>query len=158
MRKKDREITDISEIIKIMNKCDICRIGIFDEEYPYIIPLNFGYNYKDGQLFLYFHSAIEGKKLDLIKRNNKIAFEMDCSKELKSGDIPCKYSMNYESICGNGIIEILNNKDKIKGLKYLMKNYSNKNYSDTDFEEKILKITTVLELKVDKIIGKSLKK
>lgn len=83
---------------------------------------------------------------------------MDCFTELKPGNTPCEYSMNYESICGNGTIKILNDNEKIHGLKYLMKNYSNKNYSDTDFKEKILKITTVLELKVNEVVGKSLKK
>jgi len=158
MRKKDREITDIKEIINIIKKCQVCRIGIFDDEYPYIIPLNFGYSYKNEKLSLYFHSAVEGKKLDLIEKNNKAAFEMDCSTELISSNSPCGYSMNYESVCGNGKIEILDNDKKIKGLKYLMKNYSNKDYSDADFKDKILKITTVLELKVNAIVGKSLKK
>lgn len=158
MRKKDQEITDMKEIIDIVKKCDVCRIGIFDSEYPYIIPLNFGYSYENEKLSLYFHSAIEGKKLDLIKLNNKVAFEMDCSTELISSDVPCGYTMNYKSICGNGTIEILDNDKKIQGLKYLMKNYSNKDYPDADFEDKILKITTVLELKVNSIVGKSLKK
>lgn len=157
MRRKDKEVVDIEDIIKIIKKCDVCRLGIFDDEYPYIIPLNFGYNYENGELSLYFHSAVEGKKLDLIKKNNKVAFEMDCSTELISSEVPCGYTMTYESICGNGVIEILNDYEKIQGLKYLMKKYSNKNYSDADFEEKILKITIVLELKVDTIVGKSLK-
>jgi nitroimidazol reductase NimA-like FMN-containing flavoprotein (pyridoxamine 5'-phosphate oxidase superfamily) len=118
MRRKDKEIVDIEDIIKIIKKCDVCRLGIFDDEYPYIIPLNFGYNYENGELSLYFHSAVEGKKLDLIKKNNKVAFEMDCSTELISSEVPCGYTMTYESICGNGVIEILNDYEKIQGLKY----------------------------------------
>ncbi|MCL2688185.1 MAG: pyridoxamine 5'-phosphate oxidase family protein [Methanobrevibacter sp.] len=157
MRRKDREIRDINEIIKIMEKCEVCRLAFFDKYYPYIIPLNFGYIHKNGELSLYFHSALEGKKLNLIKENNKLAFEMDCSTELMSGDAPCDYTMTYESVCGNGTIEILDDDKKIKGLKYLMKKYSNKEYSDGDFDDKILKTTVVLQLKVNRIVGKALK-
>ena len=158
MRRKDRQITDINKIIKIIEKCDVCRLGLFDDEYPYIIPLNFGYSCKDEKLSLYFHSAQEGKKLDLIRKNNKVAFEMDCSTELITSGVPCDYTMTYESICGTGRLKILDDNEKIMGLKYLMKKYSDKEYSDEDFEDRILKVTNVLELKVNSIVGKALKK
>lgn len=66
MIRKDREITDINEIINIIKKCDVCRLAFFDENYPYIIPMNFGYDYdsKNNKLDLYFHGAKKGKKLD----------------------------------------------------------------------------------------------
>ena len=68
MRRKDRQITDKDIINEILLKSDIARIALFDNEYPYIIPMNYGY--KDNAL--YFHCAPEGKKLDLIKRNNNV--------------------------------------------------------------------------------------
>ena len=71
MRRKDREITDFDEMMKIIAKCDTCRLALFDDEFPYIVPLNFGTNVEEGQLYLYFHSAKEGTKLDLIRKNNK---------------------------------------------------------------------------------------
>ena len=78
MRRKDREITDFDEMMEIVKKCDTCRLALNDGEYPYIVPLNFGHEVKDGKLTLYFHCANEGKKLDLIRKNNKVTFEMDC--------------------------------------------------------------------------------
>ena len=71
MRRKDREITDFDEMMKIIAKCDTCRLALFDDEFPYIIPLNFGTNIENGQLYLYFHSAKEGTKLDLIRKNEE---------------------------------------------------------------------------------------
>ena len=71
MRRKDREITDFDEMMKIIAKCDTCRLAMFDDEFPYIIPLNFGTDIENGQLYLYFHSSKEGTKLDLIRKNNK---------------------------------------------------------------------------------------
>ena len=59
MRRKDREITDFDEMMKIIAKCDTCRLALFDDEFPYIVPLNFGTDVEEGQLYLYFHSAKE---------------------------------------------------------------------------------------------------
>ena len=64
--------------MNIVKKCDVCRLALFDEDYPYIVPLNFGVDMEDEQMYLYFHCANQGKKLDLIKQNNKATFEMDC--------------------------------------------------------------------------------
>ncbi|MCI8658890.1 MAG: hypothetical protein HFG54_01390 [Lachnospiraceae bacterium] len=78
MRRKDREITDFNEIIEIIKKCDVCRIALNDEDFPYIVPLNFGLDVQGEQVFFYFHAAMEGKKLDLIVKDNRATFEMDC--------------------------------------------------------------------------------
>lgn len=158
MRRKDREITDIKKIIQILNNCDVCRLAFFDDSYPYIIPLNFGYDYssKNDELYLYFHGATKGKKLELIEKNNNIAFEMDCSTNLIKGEKPCNYTTEFESLCGNGKVEILKDKEKITGLKYIMMQYSDKTYSNNDFDEKIVESTTVFKLKVNKITGKKL--
>ena len=78
MRRKDREITDINEIISVMEKCDCCRIAFFDDEFPYIVPMNFGMSYDDNNIVLYFHCVGEGKRLTLL--NQTLMFlEMDCS-------------------------------------------------------------------------------
>ena len=62
MRRNDREVTDINEIMEIIADCDVCRLALNDDEYPYIIPLNFGAELVDGKVTLYFHSALKGKK------------------------------------------------------------------------------------------------
>ena len=68
MRRKDREITDFHEIIEIIRKCDVCRLALNDEGYPYIVPLNFGLDVRGDQVYFYFHAAVKGKKLDLIAK------------------------------------------------------------------------------------------
>lgn len=155
MRRKDREILNIDEILEIIKKCDVCRLALFDEEYPYIIPMNFGFEYQDQQIIIYLHCANEGKKLDIIKKNNKVSFEMDCSHKLIQGDLPCDCTMEYESVIGNGIIEIMR-ENKEKALTALMKHYSNK--ETFDFPDKMLQATTTLKITVEKITAKHLKK
>ena len=83
MRKADREIKSREEIIEIMRRCDVCRLAFNNGEYPYIIPLNFGLEADDNKIILYFHSALEGTKIEIIKREMKATFEMDGKHELQ---------------------------------------------------------------------------
>jgi len=155
MRRKDREIVNIDEILEIVKKCGVCRLALIGEEYPYIVPMNFGFEYQDQQIIIYLHCANEGKKLELIKKNNKVSFEMDCSHKLIQGDTPCDCTMEYESVIGNGNIEIMH-ENKEKALTSLMKHYSNE--ESFNFSEKMLQVTNTLKITVKKITAKRLKK
>lgn len=152
MRRKDKEISDIGEICKIIERCDTCRIALFDEEYPYIVPLNFGFSLYDNQIKLYFHGAASGKKVDLIKKNPKAGFEMDCSHQVITGEKACDYTMDYESVCGNGILKILDISDKKKALNHIMHQYSG--HREHEFDSKILERTMAVELTINEIYAK----
>lgn len=152
MRRKDREITDLDQIVEIMRKCAICRIAFFDKEYPYIVPLNFGLQYKDNSISLFFHGATEGKKIELIKANKKVCFEMDCNHELVTADKACNYSMNYESVIGYGHVDILDADEKRSAMDALMMQYA-KGMNFT-YGEKELEAVTVFTLTVDSVTGK----
>lgn len=156
MRKKNREVTDLKELIDILSKCDVCRIAFFDEEYPYIIPMNFGFEVNGSEFDLYFHCAKEGKKLELAAKNPKVAFEFDCGHNLIIGATDCASTMEYESICGNGTFKLLEDNEKIHGLTQIMKQYVKKeSYS---FEEKDMQFANVFKITVNEIVGKRLKK
>ncbi len=125
MRRADREVKDKAEVIKIIEKCDVCRIALSDDNVPYVVPMNFGYDYDNGELVLYFHGASEGKKHDIIKKNPRACFEMDCSHRLIEAERAEDYTMEFESVIGDGKIYRITDKDeKIKALKHLMKNYA----------------------------------
>ena len=85
MRRKDREVTNIDEILQIIERAKILHLGLFDSEYPYVLPLHYGYEYTEGSLIFYLHSAKEGHKLDLIKNNPNVCIEMECDVNLVSG-------------------------------------------------------------------------
>ncbi len=156
MRRKDREITDKIDILEIMRKCDVCRIAFHDDKYPYIIPLNFGVVMMEDKFKLYFHGAKEGTKLKLLEKNPNVAFEMDCSHNLLLADVACNSTMEYESVCGNGVIRIIPEEEKIAALTALMNQYqSGKQH---EFSPNEVKAVEVLELIVDEIHGKRLKK
>ncbi|MFL0250753.1 pyridoxamine 5'-phosphate oxidase family protein [Clostridium neuense] len=156
MRRKDREITDLNKIAAIMKKCDVCSLAFFDDEYPYIVPLNFGMNLVEDKITLYFHGANAGKKLELIKKNNKVGFEMNCSHKLLLGEKACNSTMEYESVCGNGIIEILKEAEKREALTYIMKQYNDK--EEYEFDRKSVDAVVIFRLIVSEVHGKILKK
>lgn len=137
MRRSNREIKDRNDILEVMKKCDVCSVAFWDEQFPYIIPMNFGVTIEDESVIMYFHGANKGTKLELLKKNPAVGFEMNCSHELIIGEADCDTTMHYESVCGNGFIEIVNDDDKIKGLSVLMQQYVPK--ESYHFDEKLLK-------------------
>ena len=153
MRRKDKEIIGIGEKLEIIAKCKICRLGLCENNYPYIVPLNYGFSY-DEKLTLYFHSAKEGKKIDMIKNNSNACFEIDCDTKLVEGEKPCDYGYEFRSIIGFGKIVFLDTIDeKITGLNYLMKQQTGKDIK-FDFEESKLKNVIVFKMLVDEFSGK----
>lgn len=151
MRRSDREIKEFDEIVKVIEKCDVCRLGLNDGEYPYIVPLNFGMQIEDGKIVLYFHGAVEGKKYDLIARNHKASFEMDCSHRLVMDYEEKSCTMEYESVIGHGTVEILTEEEKYEALCILMKHY---HQEDFEFDRRVMPATTVFKLTVDACTGK----
>lgn len=123
MRQKNREIKDFEEIIEVMKQCDVCRLALNDDGYPYILPLNFGMDVADGKITLYFHSALEGYKVDLFQRDNRASFEMDCRHQLQYFEDKGYCTMSYESVIGRGTIRILKENEKKDALEKLMAHY-----------------------------------
>ena len=152
MRRHDREITDKNEILEIMDRCDVCRLAFNDGDYPYILPLNFGIEEKDGHIILYFHSAMEGYKTELIKRDNRVSFEMDCRHELKYDDEKGYCTMAYESVIGRGRIEVLPEEEKAKALRKIMEHYHHS--EDTYFNPAAIPRTLLYMLMIEEMTAK----
>lgn len=127
MRRKDREILDNEKIDSIINDCDSCRLGFVDADGAYILPLNFGYENKSGQRIFYFHSAKEGKKIDLIEKQSHVSFELDCNHVLNSASDACGYSYRFQSVMGHGEIKFVEDfEEKRKALNIFMNHYTQK--------------------------------
>ena len=152
MRQANREVKDEKEIIYIIRSCDVCRLALNDDGYPYIIPLNFGLKVENGKILLIFHSALEGKKMDLIQKDNRASFEMDCKHELQYFDDKGYCTMAYESVIGRGHIRILSEEEKLPALKLLMAHYHNG--KDMPFSTAAIPRTLVYAFEVESITGK----
>ena len=147
MRRKDREVKDFDRIIEIIKACDCCRLGLVDEGEAYIVPMNFGFDTADGKLNLYFHCASEGRKLDLLGKNQTVSFEMDTGHALTTGERGCDWSFKYQCVMGTGTVTVLDGRnEKIFALKRIMAHYSGS--ENFEFDDRYLSVVTILKLSV----------
>ena len=152
MRRADREVNNIQKIEEIIQTCDCCHLGLIDEDKPYIVPLNFGYQYEDGHLILYFHSAKSGRKIDALQENSAVAFEMDCAHRLIEAENPCQYGYAFASIIGNGdALLVENREEKKKALSLLMKHQTGKDFT---FDNQMADAVAVFRIDVSEFCTK----
>ncbi|MDR2494792.1 MAG: pyridoxamine 5'-phosphate oxidase family protein [Spirochaetaceae bacterium] len=107
MRRKDREITDIDAIIRIIDRCKVCRLGLSDNAVPYVVPLNYGYAFTNGELTLFFHGAPLGRKVTMIRANPEACFEIDRPVGVVKAGTVCACGYAFKSVIGFGEIRIL---------------------------------------------------
>ena len=149
MRKKDREITDKTIIYEIINKALVCRIALAENNKPYIIPMNFGY--KDNCIYL--HTGKIGKKIDVLKINPQVCFEIEYDVKLKRTDIDCNWGMKYYSVIGFGKAHFITNlQEIIEALNIIMSHYSEKSFFQ--YTEKGLENICIIKIVVEEISGK----
>ncbi len=105
MRRKDRQVTEIGEICAILDVCKTCHVGMVNKGEPYVVPLSYGYTMEDGVLTLYFHSAREGRKIDIWHRERQVCFAISSEGALRTASSPCGYGYTYSSVMGRGEVE-----------------------------------------------------
>ncbi|MDR1894038.1 MAG: pyridoxamine 5'-phosphate oxidase family protein [Spirochaetales bacterium] len=155
MRRKDREVAGDQEKLDILSRCKVCRVGLSQDGQPYVFPLNFGFEFERGNLALFFHSAGEGKKWEIIKGNPRCAFEADIEKGLITAPADCEYSYGYASLMGLGHIEILTDREeKVRGLEKIMAHQTGRPQGSFQFEENALDHVRVYRMIVDGWTGK----
>ena len=149
MRRPDKEITDRREIDAIMEKAIVCRIAMVNEDYPYIVPVNFVVRNN----FLYFHSAKEGRKIDILRKDNRVCFEIDNDTEIVKKDAPCSWGTKYLSVIGFGRAFFLEKtNEKKQALDYLMEKYGSK--GSFSYKAEALEKVAVISISIEQITGK----
>ncbi len=149
MRRKDRQITDRAYIEKILEEEMVCRIALCEGDRPYIVPMNFGY--KDG--YLYLHSAREGRKIDILKKNKNLCFQIDRDCEVTGAGAPCNWSMRYCSVVGFGKAMFVENiKEKIEALNVIVEQHIGK--PQGDYPKETLNRLAVIKVKIEELTGK----
>jgi len=148
VRRKDKEITDKSVIESIILRSSVCRLALSENDHPYIIPLCFGY--EDNTL--YFHSAPQGRKLDILKKNNTVCFEFDIDHRIVEAHDACGWSMDYRSVIGFGKASIINDpKERAKAMNAIIQHYTGK---PLPYSEATLKNTVLMKVEIESITGK----
>ena len=148
MRRGEQGITDRTEIDSIIRRSQHCSLGLSDGGQPYVVPLCFGY---DGK-FLYFHCAKEGRKLDILRKNNNVCLEFDLVEGMVEADQGCDWGIKYQSVVGFGSAWLVEDiKEKQNAMTLLMAQYSNRTFS---FPEAILSRTAVVKVVIETLTGK----
>ena len=144
------EIKDPGELISIIQKAEVCRLGLCDKGVPYIVPVNFGY--QEG--CLYFHSSRKGKKIKLLKKSPEVCFQVDSDIEVCPAEKACKWNVKYRSVIGYGRAEFVNDFiEKKKALSIIMDHYIESNKSWIFNKEKV-QAAAVIRIKITQMTGK----
>lgn len=154
MRRKDREVKDLNEIIKIIDECEIIRLGLADGDFPYIVPLNFAYTVNGEQICFYIHGAMAGRKYEMLTKNPVCSFEMDvpimmdCMEDV--GDV----TMRYKSVMGKCRAEFLDGEKRQKAIDEVImaRHEETKNFS---YNKDVVKRTAVVKLTVIELTAKA---
>ena len=152
MTRREHQIFDIDKILEILEKSKVVHIGMVDGDEPYVVPMNYGYTYENEKLTIWLHGATTGRKLDIIRKNPKVFFEMECDLVPFDGDVACKYGLSYSSLMGKGIATIIeNSEEKQKALSILMKTQVD---IDFEFNEKLASVVGIIKIEVSEFTAK----
>jgi len=148
MRRKDRQIDDHAEIAAILDGEKVMHLALADNEAPYVVPLNYGY---DGKA-IYFHSAPAGTKLEILKRNNCVCFEVLGDYELMESENACDYSARFRSVIGAGrACFVTDFSEKVRALDLIMAKVSDRTF---DYPPSMVAKTAIVRIDIESIKGK----
>lgn len=152
MRRRDREITDENAIKDILDRAQVMHLGLSDDGQPYVVPMNYGYILENGKLAFYLHGATEGYKYEVIRKNPRISFSLECDIKPFAGRVACQYGTTYSCIMGKGTAVLVDDvEEKEQALSILMKTQTGKDFV---FDEKLVSIVNVIRLDITKFTAK----
>ena len=152
MTKRERQTTDENQIREILDRAKVLRLGLAVNNEPYVVPMNYGYTVENGHLVLYLHSALRGKKLDMIQANSRVFFELDCDLTPFEGRVACQYGLAYSSVMGRGDARIVEDvEEKKRAMSILMKTQTGKDFT---FEDRLVSIVAVIRIDVQEYTAK----
>ncbi|MEF2836442.1 MAG: pyridoxamine 5'-phosphate oxidase family protein [Oscillospiraceae bacterium] len=152
LTKRERQVTDKAQILHILDTAKVLNLGLSVNDEPYVVPMNYGYIMEDGKLTLYLHSAVKGKKLDMIQANPRVFFSMDCDRMPFEGRVACQYGLVYSSIMGSGTATLVDDvEEKKRAMSILMKTQTG---GDFTFEDRLVTIVTVIRIDVAEYTAK----
>lgn len=152
MTKREREVTDLEQIKTFLDKGKIIHLGLCDGDQPYVVPMNYGYTLIDGQLLFYLHGATKGYKYDVLEKNAKVSFSIECDVEPFPGKVACQYGTSYSSVMGKGVAEIITDiEEKKEALSIFMKTQTGEKFT---FNEKMVSIVNVMKITVSEFTAK----
>ena len=144
-----RQVTrDRATIESIIERAQACRIAMCVDNKPYVVPVTFGY--QDN--CLYFHSSPQGTKIDILKQNAQVCFEMDIDHELIKAKSPCTWDIRYRSVIGFGTASFVEDiEEKQKALHIILQHYADGPFQ---YHEASLRKATVVKIEIESMTAK----
>jgi uncharacterized protein len=149
MRRADREITDFRKIEAIIRRAQICRIGLAVGGVSYVVPMNFGYQDR----CLYFHTAPEGRKIEMLRTNSHVCFELEADVEVVPNPTACNWGTRYSCVIGYGRATFVEDaRDKAAALDVIMRHYD----PQTNYHYPVEKLAglSVIKVAIESMTGK----
>jgi nitroimidazol reductase NimA-like FMN-containing flavoprotein (pyridoxamine 5'-phosphate oxidase superfamily) len=149
MRRIDRQIPDRETIDQIIATAGVCRLGLSNRDQPYVIPVSFGY---DGKA-IYFHTAMEGMKIEYMTANPRVCFEMEQDvRVVRNEQVACKWGQLFSSVIGFGTVqEITEQPSRLAAMNQVMQHYSGKNW---EFDPETFAQVRLWRISIDQLTGK----
>ncbi|NLK25410.1 MAG: pyridoxamine 5'-phosphate oxidase family protein [Euryarchaeota archaeon] len=151
MRLREKEITDRSEIEDILKREKVCRFAMCDGDTPYVLPTTYGYH--NG--YMYFHSSKKGRKMEILRENNRVCFVVDTGHELVQGPVEtsCKSTIRFKSVIGTGRAKMVDDpEEKRKAMDIIMCSVFGK--AEFKYTEEGLRDMAIIRLDIDSLTGK----
>ncbi len=153
MRRSEREITQRDKLLELLDKCRVMHLGLTDGAAPYVVPLHFGWEEKEGEITLYFHSALEGRKMDCVRRNPSCFIAVTGDTRVIGSAEACGWTAAFESLMMEGEADILTSDEERKhGLDILMRHCGYR--GEPRYNAPALAVTAVCRIRVKSITGK----
>ena len=144
------EIKDPVKIREIIKKGLVCHLALVDRGKPYLVSMNYGFRVNS----IYLHSALEGRKIDIIRKNPDVCFQVITGTRLTTGPDACgDWTMKYRSVTGFGRAYLISEDgEKIEAMQILMDQYTTK--GPFEFTPERLAETMVIRIDIDEMTGK----
>lgn len=148
---ENREMHNVKDIDDVLNRADVCNMGMADGNKPYVLPLNFIFENNT----VYIHCNNQGRMLKTIEKNNEVCLSFDCDREVffRHENVACSYGMRYRSVIAFGKAILINDYDeKVKIMNSFMKKYTQRD--DFTYNAPAVNNVRVLRIPLDSKTGK----
>ncbi len=151
MRRNDLKVIDLNKIVEIFDNSPTLRLGLHDSPYPYVVPLSYGYDVSGDRIELYIHGALEGKKHDLISKNNFVCVEVDYFDGYGLTELSA--TANYSSIIAYGrIFLIVDEKERLDAISSICRHCG---LDDLEVNSDLFKKVGMYKIVLDEVSAKS---
>lgn len=148
MRRQQRQITDMAEIADVLKKGQVMNLALADNNIPFTVPVFYAY---DG-VAIYFHSAMAGTKIEMMKKNSLVCFSVSVDTGFVESDKACDFEAKHRTVIGLGnAVFVEEEAEKIKALDMIVALFTDKKF---EYPKNNLAGTAVIRIDIDSIKGK----